>query len=598
MARRLLLLEILPDDRYRNYRSQHYPFAAGLERRLGGAVRWLCAGVEAIPVASGRNPFVYGLSATDRAALVGILRDWAPTHVMVNERLEDELWEALRAAAAGASFSMADILHRRRALWDYTAWLHLDGDDLDPTRLIEEQVTPWFGKEPLNGRAVEIRPFTHVTAGPECVYVRPLAQNPWYADVDLAACSRDVGCAFCDCPDVEIDLPDGDAVALAVDQVLAAEAGLPEAFRTREYLMRGSNLLPRLGKFFGALLVAGLPPSVFRFGCRLDEFVRLEATLRDLLPRLDAAGHCLHLWNMGIENFSPVENERFHKGLTVETIDRGIALLRELRGAFPRAFRPPEGDGFGFILFTPWTTLDDLRLNVREFRRHGLQVPSAFVGSALQLLPGRPITALAAAHGLTATGSEDFLDSGCITSWDEAEVPWRFKDPVVARVYRTGRRLIPGTAIPGQDPEYLEIHPWWRGIEERGASLIDVFEALIEVVAGSPEAPVAVILRGVEGRLRLDQGAGPDWAGIATALAHRLEGWEAAPRPGGRPGLTLAGPGLHGPLALVAEARTPESRAFLTGARSILYYPGDARTPTSDETPLLEEILGILDALF
>jgi hypothetical protein len=598
MTRRLLLLEILPDDRYRNYRSQYYPFAAGLERHLGGAVRWLCAGVEAISVASGRNPFVYALSEDDREALLEILRDWGPTHVMVNERLEDGLWGALRGAAPTASFSMSDILHRRRALWDYKLWLRIPLYDLDPNGLIEEQAIPWYGKEALNRAAVAIRPFTHVTAGPECVYVPSLERNPWYADVDLSACSRSVGCSFCDCPSIEDDLPDGDAVELAVDQVLAAEAGLPEDFRTREYLLKGSNLLPRLGEFFDALLDAGLPPSEFRIGCRLDEFVRLEGTLRTLLPRLDAASHCLHIWNMGIENFSPDENERFHKGLDPATIDRGIALLRELRRSFPRAFQPPEGDGFGFILFTPWTTIEDLRLNVREFRRHGLQVPSGFVGSALQLLPGRPITALAEVHGLTASHAEDLLDSGCITSWDEAEVPWRFRDPATARVHRIARRLVPGTAISTEDAEFREIHRWLRGLEDQGRSLLDVFEALIEVVAAEPGAGTPAVLRGVEVRLGFAPAAGRGWAALADAVAAELDGWAVTPRPGGRPGLDLRGPGLHGPLQLIAAPRTPESRAFLAGARSILYYSGDARTPEADERGLLEGILEILDRLF
>lgn len=597
MTRRLLLLEILPDDRYRNYRSQYYPFAAGLERRLGGAARWVCAGVDSIPVASGRNPFVYALPADARDALLEILRDWRPTHVMVNERLDDGLWGVLRAAAPETRFSMSDILQRRRALWELQRWLGLSGDDLDPTRLIEEQATPWYGKEALTPAATAVRPFTHVMAGPECVYVPPLSRNPWYADVDLSACSREVGCAFCDCPSIRDDLPDGDAVDLAVGQILAAEAGLPEDFRTREYLLKGGNLLPRLGALFEALLDAGLPPSDFRIGCRLDEFVRLEATLRGLLPRLDAASHCLHIWNMGIENFSPDENERFHKGLDVATIDRGIALLRELRGAFPRAFRPPEGDAFGFILFTPWTTPDDLRLNAAEFRRHDLQVPSGFVGSALQLLPGRPITALAEAHGLTVTQAGDFLDSGCITSWDEAEVPWRFQDPVVARVHRIARRLVPGTAIPEDDEAFLQIHGWWRGLEERGLALMDVFEALIEVVVAAPDAEIDAVLRGVEARLGLTAAPQADWAALAATVAAGLDGWEVRCRPGGRPGLELAGPGLHGPLALVAEARTPESRAFLAGARTILYYTGDARTPQADERPLLEEILRMMDSV-
>ena len=120
----------------------------------------------------------------------------------------------------------------------------------------------------------------------------------------------------------------------------------------------------------------------------------------------------------------------------------------------------------------------------------------------------------------------------------------------------------------------------------------------MNAVAASPdEEDTAAILCEVEARLGVVPRSRLDWDAVAAALAEQLTGWAVAPRAGGHPGLTLDGPGSHGHLNLIAESRTPESRAFLAGEQAILYYTGDARAPVPDEIPMLKKILEMLDEL-
>jgi hypothetical protein len=94
------------------------------------------------------------------------------------------------------------------------------------------------------------------------------------------------------------------------------------------------------------------------------------------------------------------------------------------------------------ILFTPWTTLRDLRLNVAGISRCPLVDHAAALRGRLQLFPGRPITLLAEKDGLVARRvSELFYNSGCITRAGQGEVPWRFAHPEAGVLWQLARRL-------------------------------------------------------------------------------------------------------------------------------------------------------------
>jgi hypothetical protein len=102
------------------------------------------------------------------------------------------------------------------------------------------------------------------------------------------------------------------------------------------------------------------------------------------------------------------------------------------------------------ILFTPWTSLADLRLNLSHIERCPLIHPATALRSRLQLFPDRPVTVLARRDGLVAPRRGGrFYNSGCIVSADQNEIPWRFRHPEVGVLWALALAL---NKDVGRDP--------------------------------------------------------------------------------------------------------------------------------------------------
>ena len=506
---RVAFLEVLPSVRERNYRSEYFPFIAGWLDLQEIEHTWLCVGVEAIPSSSGRNQYVYGFPREDVEKTVRRLEEFAPTHVLLNERLEDELWEHLRARLPDTSFAMAGFWHSEKALEVLETWLGLDTSQLRATGLLfEEQVTPCFSKHPVNELATTIRPLVLLLVGAECAFSAPLRSNPYFREADLSSCAREVGCSFCIRPAPRHFLPACSPVDLAVRQIRAFEETGTRAVNGREFRIRGVSVLPRIESLFAEMAAIELPPSDFHFSCRIDELVACERALRNILPDLERSGHRLVIWNIGIENFSEVENARLNKGLSRQVIADCIELTRDLRKKHPDAFQFDPERGFGFILFTPWTTLADLQINHESIIQFGLRARGFLFGSALQLVPGMPITRLAEEHGLLVeTPADARSDSGCISSFDEVEIPWMFENSSVSRVFFIARRLTHSDIVPRDDPAFVLIQRWLDGMSCDDERLSDVFGALLAVFAGEADGITLLgVLRRVEASLNHESG--------------------------------------------------------------------------------------------
>ncbi len=501
---RLLLLEVLNTDRYRSYRSKVFPYLRPLLREKGVETDWVCVGVPANEPRAGEQLYVYDLGTAERGAVVERIDAWRPTHVLLNERLTEELFAFLTGRFPAVRFRLADIVDANTAAADVGRWLGVDVEDLarsDAT--LEDLVSPDFRRRPLNRLAGDIRPFVHLLLGPDCVYLKPIAENPAFAGLAIEGSTRVRGCTFCLSPDLYERPPRTPAVELALRQIEAAERTSHPAMLGREYQVHGAMLWLSIGRFAQALADRRVPGSAFHFAARIDEVLGVEAQLESALPLLEAGGHRICLYNIGVESFSPAENERFNKGLSPEEIERGARLIARLEERFPETFSFTKLGGFGIILFTPWTTFDDLRLNVDGFRRHRIDASGFVLDSALQLLPGLAITKLAEADGLVSDRFEDYrYDSGCINDYRMHDVPWRFAHPGIATVYRLGRRLARVAHIPPVENLYAFVQRWLRGLPRSNADVLGVFGALLDVVEANPEEQgVVTILRRVEERL-------------------------------------------------------------------------------------------------
>jgi hypothetical protein len=415
-APRLLLVEFLSADRYSQYRSELFPFVQGFARAAGVPVRWLAFGYD--PAVLPTSRYRMALAPEDTAQLLTALRETAPTHVLLNEELDAPLAAAVAEAAQAAGVSHLSVyglsddartFERRR---DLGAWLGAgaaapppgepDGGE-DPAWLVDV-AAPDYRCELRNELACAIKPFVQVLGGPGCVYRRSLARNPAFAGVDLTAAHRDGGCSFCGVG-ADPRYPYATRpVELALRQIRAALLTCPPerfvADGRAQLALAGAAAFMGLRPLWEAILAEGLPPLELHVSCRIDELRRKAPAIEALLPRLAAAGHRLAVANMGVENFSPAENERLNKGVSEDDVFVAVALVNDWERRFERAFRFWETGGFGFILFTPWTTTADLRTNLRAAERLGLHPDSFFFVSRLQLLPGRPIARLAERDGL------------------------------------------------------------------------------------------------------------------------------------------------------------------------------------------------------
>ncbi len=459
---RLVLLELLSTDKFSQDRSRNLAFVSGFAHARRIPVRWVCLGYR--PEDQGPNRFIVGLGSEDVARVCTVLQSQGTTHLLATERLADGLVRTLQVTRPGLRIATTEQEFGTVAAASKWMGLHASWDEHDGAYLADV-VEPHYGCELLNPLAQQIRPFVHVIAGPECVYRRPLSANPVFAA--LAAKRPDLPghCSFC-WPGPSQRPYATPAVDLAIRQVRAASRQLPEPRRTGEYVVDGIPLFFHLRAFVEALLAEDLPPSAFLFSTRVDEVLRMAPVIEEVLPRLAQAGHAIHVHNMGVENFSPAENARLNKGINLADVESAVAHIRRWERDWPRAFAFFRYGGFGFITFTPWTTLDDLDANANAMDRLGLPYGSLFLTSRMILLPGRPITLLAEQDGLTTERFEDdavarTAPGGCLVSADAREVPWRFADLAVGNLYSTLIRIVPPAADALEDDPQV---PELRGV--------------------------------------------------------------------------------------------------------------------------------------
>ena len=548
--RRILLVEFLNRDRYSQYRSEMFPFVRGYAEESGLPMRWVVFGFDPATLPDG--PFRMTLPADEEAALLAAVRAFAPTHVLLNEELAAPLDRRFREAAGatrgavkvdtylvggGPAFVRVPELE-----W----WLDLaprpertpeaEAAFLRSPHLVDE-VTPSYACELVGPLARTVKPFTFLLGGPHCLYAAPLARNPDYEGVDLSAAHSQLGCAFCG-ETGDRRYPHRTApVELALKQLRAARDTLPAERASGEFALWGAAAVMRFRDVFEAILAEGFPPTHLYLALRFDELRRKAHHVDALLPRLRAAGHSLRIYNMGVENFSPTENRRLNKGIDRDDVETVCASIERWEREFPGTFRFWETGGFGFILFTPWTRVEDLRLNLSAAERLRIEPSSFFFSARIQLMPGRAITALAERDGLTlppgAPTELTGFDSGCIMSAHEHEKPWRFHHPEVAALYgvfvRVRQALAEGVApeVRPDDPQLERVRQLCARLPEEDRSpyrilseALDVAEAAAraDAPAARGAATVAAIVDGLEARLAAALGA-PDAESLAPEAA-------------------------------------------------------------------------------
>ncbi len=255
-----------------------------------------------------------------------------------------------------------------------------------------------------------------------CGYQRAITDNPFYRELaDDPAFAAHRGCAYCfnaismGRPDTAVDVADQ-----ILSEVRDRRAMLPDL---------ETIWLPYAETFYDGLsaaLEASVGDPMWRgltlsMQCRPDVIAQRQRGIEALAKKAHAAGLTLKINVMGFENFSPREIEVLNRGVDPADLETAALILAEWRRA------PPDGlDVSGttpsFILFTPWTRLEDLELNLREIAR--LELLDANI-ERLRVGPSAPVHEKARRAGLLG-GSVTRLTVH--PNGYQAEVPLGFAD--------------------------------------------------------------------------------------------------------------------------------------------------------------------------
>ncbi len=436
--RRLLLIDFRNDDPLNQHRTELYPFLQAIARSRGSAAQW-------VSVAAGKqdrphHPFQVDLASSKRSLLLEYISGFDPTSIIFNECVTPHLKQDISSVAPSVRiFDLGTRLSR-------SDWLSLFDMGTSPWHIpYDQSVQPDYDIEQLIPGPPDIRHFVPVIAPPYCAYNKSPARNPFFSDIDVSTVEHTLGCTFCvheHIPELESP-PPASCIDALLRQITSYDSTIPDDARSNRFMLLSGYLFSYFDKFLERFAALNLRESHLYLTCRIDEFLAAADTLRQWLPVLSKQGHSLHFWQMGLENFSPDENLRFNKGITPDQIEAAALQIDDLETRWPSSFFFRIHGGFGTIIFTPWTRLEDLRRNVDGARRFA---PECMLTSRLQLREGTPLHLLAEKDGLIY--DESSLESvpawtTCLISFEESESFWRFQDQDVELVYLLLMLLMP-----------------------------------------------------------------------------------------------------------------------------------------------------------
>ena len=268
-----------------------------------------------------------------------------------------------------------------------------------------------------------------------CPYGDDPAENPFYRGLPLASdgsLSR-LGCAFCHAGGDYQKRDDHEVIDEIVEQARFYQEHVPGL---AELVLIDQHPLRYLARLIEAVHTAGLRPTRWLFAARADSFVREQQRVREAVAAARATGQTVEVYLSGFESFSERELSRYNKGVGVADMLAAVGVMRALRRENEGAFEHARARGHSLILWSPWTTPEDLADSVEAIRAHGLtEIFSELGRNRLRLYRELPIFHAAERDG-ALTDTWDAGDEGAGRRKGYAvEHPWRFLDPRTRLAY-------------------------------------------------------------------------------------------------------------------------------------------------------------------
>ncbi|NOY93270.1 MAG: hypothetical protein GXP55_18955, partial [Deltaproteobacteria bacterium] len=261
-----------------------------------------------------------------------------------------------------------------------------------------------------------------------CPYGQDPLKQPHFAQLTLPAdrpMAR-LGCAFC-CMGGDYDArPDEEVIEELVEQACWLAKHVPDL---RELVLEDQAPLRYLGRVLERCAERGAPNLRWLFASRSDALLRQGRLIEEALSTATRTGAELELYLTGFESFCDAELQRFNKGVDVQTQLAAVERCRELRRLHPRHFGFTRARGHSLVLWSPWTTPEDLGESLEQIRAHGLcELFDELGKNRLRLYEDLPLYwAARRDHALLDDWQEGDEGSARLKGYN-TERPWRFLD--------------------------------------------------------------------------------------------------------------------------------------------------------------------------
>jgi len=478
-TRRLLLVEFLESERCRNDKLHFFPFYAALAKQQGAVVEYLSYGAEYVfnHRVGHCGYYTVDLVGDDLESLAGVVRQFRPTHILSSEIWSQAMVMALAEIAPDAEYlSFSDwgyflaepttlaqtalldqgeivklpSTRRISTLWDQ---LSLDPQHMPYKWFCPELVPDGFlvdldamyATRMMNEAAFRVRAFIRVIGGHHCTSQVRWQNNPFFKGLDLSRWKSQQGCTFCQVSGlgarmIRYPRPHVEQAIRQLKRII--ECTGTTGRNSCEYDIYDTWVFYEVERFFEILLEMGFPPGCFHFSPRINDMLTHAPALERIMPRLVKAGYSVNILRIGLENFSPDEQLRYNKGISLQEQKDVIAAINSLKQKYPDNFSTKE---FGYILFNPWTTLNDIKINIDVAREVGFTLSPYLISTGMQLDYNTPMLEATIRDDLYL--GEEPTDAAYLyatfvsKSLRPFQKYWRFKDPIVAVLFETVVRI-------------------------------------------------------------------------------------------------------------------------------------------------------------
>ncbi len=356
------------------------------------------------------NPIIY--ERVWNPELIARLREKVPDKVFIGLRGEHEMLD-------GAPADAFCTLNAKQTLTPLIAWLR--GQIPHPpegTLLRSEEKdsrAPWMRPEstiPVEEQRFQYAPnLRPIVINPEamapvrtfsilgnsgCPYQADARANPLYEGTKIPE-GLGRGCAFCVTGNHYEPQPNSETAESVFEQISYVRRCAPDIGLL---VLKDQNPFAYLTEVIERCAAEGVTDFSLLLETRAEWFLRNEKRFARALAVARQSGIRIAPFLVGIENFSQPELDRFNKGISAALNIEFLETLWRWKEEYGEALDLSHA-AFGFILFTPWTTLADLETNLAGIRQTRLdQLRGSLLLSRVRLYPDTALYYLAERDGL------------------------------------------------------------------------------------------------------------------------------------------------------------------------------------------------------